>query len=123
MRFAAAEARGRGVWPNACEKVPSATDDVAKKSRRLSFIAPPMAHSIMPGMSEDIITIMRDKHAVHLALVQRLRAQAAEVRGWRRVWTRAALATRSVPDKWSMKEFICHFRRMETIFGDVSAAC
>ncbi len=36
----------------------------------------------------DIITISGDKHAVHLALVQRLRAQAAEVRGWRRGWTK-----------------------------------
>ena len=59
-----------------------------------------------------------DKHAVHLALVQRLRAQAAEVRRLAAGLDEAALATRSVPDKWSMKELICHFRRMETIFGE-----
>ena len=34
----------------------------------------------MPRMARHIITIISDKHAVHLALVQRLRAQAAEVR-------------------------------------------
>ena len=59
-----------------------------------------------------------DKHAVHLALVQRLRAQAAEVARLAAGLEEAILATRSVPDKWSMKELICHFKRMETIFGD-----
>jgi hypothetical protein len=59
-----------------------------------------------------------DKHAVHLALVDRLRAQAAEVKRLAAGLDEAALATRTVPDKWSMKELICHFRRMETIFGE-----
>jgi hypothetical protein len=59
-----------------------------------------------------------DKHAVHLALVQRLRAQAAEVKRLAAGLDETALATRSVPGKWSMKELICHFRRMETIFGE-----
>jgi hypothetical protein len=58
------------------------------------------------------------KHAIHLALVQRLRAQAAEVERLAAGLDESALATRSVPDKWSMKELICHFRRMETIFTD-----
>jgi hypothetical protein len=73
----------------------------------------------MPGMSEHHHHHSHgDKHAVHLALVQRLRAQAAEVKRLAAGLDEAALATRSVPDKWSMKELICHFRRMETIFGD-----
>jgi hypothetical protein len=59
-----------------------------------------------------------DKHAVHLALVQRLRAQAAEIQRLTAGLDETALATRSVPDKWSMKELICHFRRMEEIFRD-----
>jgi hypothetical protein len=59
-----------------------------------------------------------DKHAVHLALVKRLRAQAAEVKRLAGGLDETALATRSVPEKWSMKEIICHLRRMETIFGD-----
>jgi hypothetical protein len=59
-----------------------------------------------------------DKHAVHLALVQRLRTQAAEVARLAAGLDETALAATSVPGKWSMKELICHFRRMETIFGD-----
>jgi hypothetical protein len=59
-----------------------------------------------------------DKHAVHLALVERLRRQAAEVKRLAAGLDEAALATRSEPGKWSMKEIICHFRRMETIFGE-----
>lgn len=73
----------------------------------------------MPGMSEH----RHDhdsggKHAVHLALVQRLRAQAADVARLAAGLDEASLATRSVPDKWSLKELICHLRRMETIFGE-----
>ena len=55
---------------------------------------------------------------MHLALVQRLRAQAAEVRRLAAGLDESALATRSVPGKWSMHELICHFRRMESIFGE-----
>ncbi|HKY19943.1 MAG TPA: DinB family protein [Vicinamibacterales bacterium] len=59
-----------------------------------------------------------DKHAVHLALVQRLRAQAADVRRLTKGLDEATLAARTVAGKWSLKELVCHFRRMETIFGD-----
>jgi Protein of unknown function (DUF664) len=59
-----------------------------------------------------------EKHAVHLALVQRLRVQAAEVKRLAAGLDETTLATRSVPEKWSMKELICHVRRMETIFGE-----
>ena len=59
-----------------------------------------------------------DKHAVHLALVERLRRQAAEVRRLTSGVPETALATRTVPEKWSMKELVCHFRRMEEIFAD-----
>lgn len=60
----------------------------------------------------------RDKHAVHLELVQRLRSQALEVRRLTSGLDESALATRTVPEKWSLKELICHFRRMETVFGE-----
>jgi len=60
----------------------------------------------------------RDRHAVHLALVQRLRAQAADVRRLTQGLDDVTLATRSMPGKWSLKELVCHCRRMETIFGD-----
>lgn len=59
-----------------------------------------------------------DKHAVHLALVERLRRQAGEVRRLTSGLPEAALATPTVPGKWSLKELVCHFRRMEEIFGD-----
>ena len=58
------------------------------------------------------------KHAVHLALVQRLRTQAAEIDRLTTGVDEEALATRTLPDKWSMKELVCHFRRMETIFTE-----
>jgi hypothetical protein len=58
------------------------------------------------------------KHAVHLALVQRLRAQAAEILRLTSGLDEASLARRTVPDKWSLKELVCHFKRMETVFAD-----
>lgn len=58
-----------------------------------------------------------DKHAVHLKLVDRLRRQAAEVRRLTRGLDESQLATQTVPGKWSLKELVCHFRRMEEIFG------
>ncbi len=72
----------------------------------------------MPRMGEHHHHDRIDKHAVHLALVQRLRTQAAEVARLALGLDETALATRSVPGKWSMKELICHLRRMETIFGE-----
>lgn len=58
------------------------------------------------------------KHAVHLALVARLRAQAAEIERLTSGLDESSLAKRTIPDKWSLKELVCHFRRMETIFAD-----
>jgi hypothetical protein len=72
----------------------------------------------MGRMSERHHHDQGDKHPVHLALVQRLRAQAAEVKRLAAGLDETALAARTVPDKWSMKELICHLRRMETIFSD-----
>ena len=59
-----------------------------------------------------------DKHAVHLALVERLRRQAAEVRRLTSGLSEDALAAQTVPGKWSLKQLVCHFRRMEEIFAD-----
>ena len=58
-----------------------------------------------------------EKHQVHLKLVDRLRRQAAEVRRLTRGLDESQLATRTMPDKWSLKELVCHFRRMEQVFG------
>lgn len=57
------------------------------------------------------------KHAVHLALVKRLRDQAGEIARLTSGLDEASLAKRTVPDKWSLKELVCHFRRMETVFA------
>ena len=59
-----------------------------------------------------------DKHAVHLALVERLRRQAAEVQRLTSGLPETALATPTVPGKWSLKELVCHLRRMEEVFAD-----
>ena len=59
-----------------------------------------------------------DKHAAHLALVERLRRQAADIRRLTDGLGEASLATPTVPGKWSLKELVCHFRRMEEIFGE-----
>src|SRR5215212_4404497 len=59
-----------------------------------------------------------DKHATHLALVQRLRQQAADVRRLTSGLSEDTLSARTTPGKWSLKELVCHFRRMEEIFAD-----
>jgi len=59
-----------------------------------------------------------EKHAVHLKLVDRLRRQAAEIRRLTTGLAEEQLATPTVPGKWSLKELVCHFRRMEQVFGD-----
>ena len=74
----------------------------------------------MHGMSEQAHHSHNhvDKHAVHLKLVDRLRRQAAEVRRLTRGLDETQLATPTVPGKWSLKELVCHLRRMEQVFGD-----
>lgn len=73
----------------------------------------------MPGMNETHHHHDDSgKHAVHLALVQRLRAQSADIARLAKGLDEKSLAAASVPGKWSMKELICHFRRMESIFGE-----
>src|SRR5438477_6075624 len=59
-----------------------------------------------------------DKHQVHLKLVDRLRRQAAEVRRLTRGLDETQLSTPTIPGKWSLKELVCHFRRMEQVFGE-----
>src|SRR5437868_7024664 len=58
------------------------------------------------------------KHAIHLQLVDRLRRQAAEVRRLAAGLDETALATPTEAGKWSLKELICHFARMEDVFAD-----
>lgn len=58
------------------------------------------------------------RHAVHLALVEKLRKQAAEVQRLTAGLEESALATPTVAGKWSLKELVCHLRRMEDVFAD-----
>lgn len=59
-----------------------------------------------------------DKHAVHLELVARLRRQAADVRRLTTGLDESLLSTPTIPGKWSLKELVCHFARMEEVFVD-----
>ena len=59
-----------------------------------------------------------EKHAVHLALIDRLRRQAADVRRLTSGIPEDKLTAPTVPGKWSLKELACHFRRMEEIFAE-----
>jgi hypothetical protein len=59
-----------------------------------------------------------DKHQAHLKLVDRLRRQAAEIRRLTLGLNEEQLATPTIPGKWSLKDLVCHFRRMEQVFGD-----
>ena len=73
----------------------------------------------MRGMTEQAqhLHTHTDKHAVHLKLVDRLRRQAAEIRRLTRGLDETQLASHPVPGKWSLKDLVCHFRRMEQVFG------
>jgi DinB superfamily len=75
----------------------------------------------MPGMPEHGLHLDHpnlDKHAIHLALIKRLRRQAADVRRLTSGLDEATLATPTEEGKWSLKELVCHLRRMEEVFGD-----
>src|SRR5438093_13157940 len=57
-----------------------------------------------------------DKHEAHRRLIARLRQQAEDVRRITAGLDEAALAKRTVPDKWSLKELVCHVWRVQQIF-------
>src|SRR6266850_1571761 len=57
-----------------------------------------------------------DKHEAHRRLIARLRQQAEDVRRITAGLDEAALAKRTVPDKWSLKELVCHLDRVQQIF-------
>src|SRR5436189_3273290 len=89
-------------------------------SRPVRNIVPPynvrMPAEHMPA--EQVHRTLDEKNTVHLKLVDRLRRQAAEVRRLTIGLTETQLATPTVSGKWSLKELVCHFRRIETVFGD-----
>ncbi len=58
----------------------------------------------------------RDKHEAHQRLVARLREQGVEIDRLTRELDNAALSTRTVPEKWSLKELVCHLWRVQRLF-------
>ncbi len=48
---------------------------------------------------------------------ERLKGQAADVQRITSGFDEAALARRPIPDKWSLKELVCHLWRVQQVFG------
>jgi uncharacterized protein (TIGR03083 family) len=59
-----------------------------------------------------------DKHAVHARIVQRLEAQAEDVTRLVAGLSEPDLARRTVADKWSVKELLCHLHRIQEVFDE-----
>jgi len=57
-----------------------------------------------------------DKHAVHARIVQRLQDQAEEVTRMVAGLSEDELSRRTVKDKWSVKELLCHLDRIHEVF-------
>jgi hypothetical protein len=58
-----------------------------------------------------------DKHEAHRRIVEMLRRTADDVRRLSSGLDESQLATRTVPAKWSMKELVCHLRRVQDLFN------
>jgi hypothetical protein len=56
------------------------------------------------------------KHAVHLRLVDQLERQAEDVQRLTSGLDEEALSKRVVPDKWCLKELVCHVWRVQQVF-------
>ena len=59
-----------------------------------------------------------DKHAAHRRLVDQLSRQGAEIERLTRGLDDAQLSERTVPDKWSVKELVCHLWRVQRLFDE-----
>jgi len=57
-----------------------------------------------------------DKHEAHRNLVGRLREMTGDVKRITAGLDEASLAKRTVADKWSLKELLCHLERMQEVF-------
>ena len=57
-----------------------------------------------------------DKHEAHRKLVGRLREMTSDVKRITAGLDEASLAKRTVADKWSLKELLCHLERMQEVF-------
>ncbi len=64
----------------------------------------------------------QEKHETHRRLVERLRRQAEEIRRLTSGLGEDSLSRRTIPDKWSLKELVCHVWRVQLVFdGRVNA--
>jgi|SRR5579863_517679 len=57
-----------------------------------------------------------DKQEAHRRLIARLEQQAGDVRHIASGLDEASLALRTIPDKWSLKELVCHLDRVQQVF-------
>jgi DinB superfamily len=60
----------------------------------------------------------RADRAAHARLVQRLRDQADDVRRLVAGLGEESLAKRTIPEKWSLKELVCHVLRVQRVFSE-----
>ena len=67
-------------------------------------------------MSEHAHPERHDKHEAHRRLVDRLRNQGVQIERLTRDLDDATLSRRTVPDKWSLKELVCHLWRVQRLF-------
>ena len=57
-----------------------------------------------------------DKHEAHRLLIARLRQEAGDVRHITAGLDDDSLAKRTIVDKWSLKELVCHLHRVQQVF-------
>jgi hypothetical protein len=60
----------------------------------------------------------RADRAAHARLVQRLRDQADDVRRMIAGLDEETLAKRTIPEKWSLKELVCHVLRVQRLYSE-----
>jgi hypothetical protein len=60
----------------------------------------------------------RADRAAHARLVQRLRDQADDVRRLVAGLGEESLSKRTIPEKWSLKELVCHVLRVQRVFSE-----
>jgi hypothetical protein len=65
-------------------------------------------------MSDDA----RADRAAHARVVQRLRDQADDVRRLVAGLGEESLSKRTIPEKWSLKELVCHVLRVQRVFSE-----
>lgn len=65
-------------------------------------------------MSDDA----RADRSAHARLVQRLRDQADDVRRLVAGLDEDTLAKRTIPEKWSLKELVCHVLKVQRVFSE-----